>query len=341
MSGALNLTKRQKDLLKFIVEEYISTANAVGSKTIVKKYMPNVSAATIRNEMAILEDNQLLEKNHTSSGRVPSIHGYKFYEKNLSEYDVSQDDLKLKLKKIFSNRNQSINLVIEQTCKILSEGLNLPLVMISKEKEVLLKRIDLIEITKTKAMVIVITSDGNLNKTIINFDKETFLKDISICVRIFNDRLVDCPIDKIEQRIELIKNLIREKVVEYEFVIQELIEKIFHIKLSVNKVIHGQKQIVSVPEFQEKEKLKEILEILDSTSVWDQIAFVQNKTGKKTMITFGDEINHKDVVFAQTELEMNDQSETKLFMVAPTRINYAKIKGLLEFIQDEFEKGFK
>ncbi|BAC43861.1 heat-inducible transcriptional repressor HrcA [Malacoplasma penetrans] len=335
------ITQRQKELLKYIVEDYVATANPVGSKVVIEKYMPNISAATVRNDMAFLEKLGLLEKNHTSSGRVPSTAGYKFYEKNFSKPYINDENLKLKLRNVFADRTMSIDVVIEESCKIISESTKLPMIKIENNTEVLLKRIDMVEINKQSAMVIVITSDGNLTKNIIHFKDDSILKDISICIRIFNDRLIDCPIKEIATKIDSMKSIIKEKVKEYEFVLQELIERIFQIKSKMIKTVHGQSSLLAVPEFQDTEKLKEILQILESTSIWEQIAFKQNQTGSNTLITFGDEVSHEDIVFAQTDLNINEQNKTKLVMVAPTRVDYSKIKGLLEFIKNEFEKGWK
>lgn len=336
-----NLTNRQIELLRCIVEEYVATAIPVGSKTIIQKYMKDISAATVRNDMAVLEKANLLEKNHTSSGRVPSIEGYKFYEKNFSKPIVKDENLKIKLRKIFADRTKSIETIIEESCKIITESTKLPLITIEKNKDILLKRIDLVEINKSTAMVIVIASNGNLSKNIIHFNNENVLKDISICIRIFNDRLIDCPINQISEKIENLKNIIKDKVTEYEFVMQELIERIFHIKLKIIKNVHNQSSLLTIPEFQDTAKLKEILELLECTTIWEQIAFNQNNSGKKTTITFGDEMHYNNIVFAQTNIQLTDESETKLVMVAPTRVDYSKVKGLLEFIKNEFEKGWK
>lgn len=337
----MEITNRQKKLLKYIVEEYIATANPVGSKIVIEKYMTDISAATVRNEMASLEKLGYLEKNHTSSGRIPSTEGYKFYEKEFSKPHIDDENLKLKLKNIFTDRTMSIDAVIDESCKIISESTQLPMIKIEKNTDVLLKRIDLVVINNSSAMVIVITSDGNLSKNIIHFDDDSVLKDISICIRIFNDRLLDCPVKEIPTKINSMKTIIREKVKEYEFILQELIERIFHFKTKVIKTVHGQSSILAVPEFQDKEKLKEILQILESTSIWEQIAYKQEQTGHNTLITFGDDISHNDIVFAQTDLEITQENKTKLVMVAPIRVDYSRIKGLLEFIKNEFEKGWK
>ena len=334
------MTERQKIILKHIVNEYIATATAVGSKTIISKYMPEISGATVRNDMAYLEELGYLEKNHTSSGRIPSNLAYKFYEKNFSS-PVIEENLKLKLRNVFLNRKTSINAIIDESCKIISEATHLPLITIENTEDVLLKRIDLIVINNQTALIVLITSSGDINKNIIQLNDAQTLKDISICIRIFNDRLIDCPISQLNERLNSSKEIIRQKVQGYEFVLEEVIDRIFTFKTKVVKNVHGQSSLLSLPEFQDRKKLEEILKILESTSIWEHIAFRQEQTGMQTIITFGDEVNHEDFIFASTDIDLGDESKTKIVIVSPTRVDYSKIKGLLEYIKNEFEKEIK
>lgn len=336
-----SLDERKQKLLKYIIDEYIITGNPVGSKKIISKYMTNVSAATIRNDMAYLEIIGLLEKTHFSSGRVPSTLGYKYYEKNFSEKKID-NNLKIRLKNIFSERNLSIDSIIDESTKLISEVMNLPTIIINRTNNLLLKRIDLVPINNKSALILVIMSNGELIKNIFEIKNKTSLKDISICIRIFNDRLIDCPIKEIVNRMELLKSIIKEKVVEYEFIVQEFIEKIFNTKIKTNtQTIHGTNFLPSLPEFQNNKKLEHILSILEDTSVWDVIAFKQQESGNKTSITFGEEIGENDLLFASTDIVINKDNKTQISMVGPTRIDYSKIKGLLEFIKDEIEKYWK
>ena len=178
------LTERQKLILKYIVQEYIATANPVGSKTIIEKYMPDISAATVRNEMAVLEHHNYLEKNHTSSGRVPSSDGYKLYEREFSTPSID-DNLKMRLKKVFSNRSNSIDTIIDESCRIIQEVTRLPLVTIDKSANLSLKRVDLVQINEGNAIIMLILSNGDIVKNLIKIENASILKDISICVKFY------------------------------------------------------------------------------------------------------------------------------------------------------------
>lgn len=336
----MELRDRQKDLLKYIVDEYIATANPVGSKTIITKYMNNISAATIRNDMAYLEKIGLLEKNHTSSGRVPSTNGYKFYEKNFSNKEIDAN-LKLRLKKIFSDRHISINAIIEESIQIISEAMNLPVVILEKQTKTTLKRIDMVPINEKTSIIFLITSSGDLIKNLIELKDPNNVKDLSVCIRIFNDRLVDCPLDEIHERVDSIKELIKQKVIEYEFIMQEFVERIFNTKQKIHKNVYGSSSLLKLPEFQDPKKLEAVLSMLENTSVWELIAYKQQQSGSSTSIVFGDEVGQENLLFASTDIVLDEKNTTQLSMVGPTRIDYSKIKGLLEFIKNELEKNWK
>lgn len=333
------LTERQTKILKIIIDEYTALAVPIGSKEIINKHLKNLSSATVRNDMAKLEEMGYLMKTHTSSGRIPSKKGYEFYEQHILKPSIS-NDIKNKLRLIFNQRNNSIDTVIDQSVSIINEIVKLPSVITTIQKNETLKRIDLIQIDQHSAIVILVTSSGAINKININFDNDVQLEDIAICIRVFNDRLVDTPIENIKDVVDSIKKIIKSKVHQYEFVMQELIEKIFDFNTNpVKNSIHGTKYIVSQPEFRDMEKLKSVLDMLENNNIWKQIAYNQSKTGR-TSITFGSDIGNDGLSIASTSIEGNDKLH-QISIVGPTRMNYSQIKGLLDFIKEEIENVYK
>ena len=113
------LTKRQEDILKLIVEHYIKLAKPIGSKLICKKL--KCSSATVRNEMATLENVGLLEKTHTSSGRIPSEEGYRYYVDNLMELKKMNAEDMLKLQIVFKNQQLALSDVITKSLQVISD----------------------------------------------------------------------------------------------------------------------------------------------------------------------------------------------------------------------------
>ena len=138
---------RQKNILKSIVEEYIKTARPVGSKSLCKKF--KCSSATIRNDMLNLEELGYLEKQHISSGRIPSEKGYRYYVDYLMEpKKISGEDM-LKLQTIFSNNELNLNSAIEKSLEIIIDITNYTSVVLGKaSSDNNLQKVELIPITE-------------------------------------------------------------------------------------------------------------------------------------------------------------------------------------------------
>ena len=123
------LTNRQIAIFKAIVDEFTKTAEPVGSKRLIDLLDFSCSSATIRNEMAALEEMGLLEKTHTSSGRIPSSKGYRFYVENLMEKQLDEG-IKDSLQEVFRQRHFSMDEVVKKSCEILSQMTSLTSVVL-------------------------------------------------------------------------------------------------------------------------------------------------------------------------------------------------------------------
>lgn len=335
----IKLTERQIKLLKIIVEQYINEATPISSKEVIHDFFKDLSSATIRNEMAYLEKIGLIEKTHTSSGRVPTSLGYEYYRNEILEPTLTVD-LKKKLTKIFAKRLTSIETIIDESMAVINETLHLPSVVTTGETNEALKRIDLIPIHKNMAIIIVVTSSANVIKNTITFNEDKVLNDISTCIRIFNDRLVDTPIEKLPEKIESIKDIIKSSVENYEFIMQDLVKKIFDIKYQYHTSVHGTKYLTTQPEFKnDVEELNKVLDLLDKTSIWQHIAYQQSKTGKTTLITSGEKVGADKLAIATVNVK-GDKNSHQISVVGPNRMDYSKVQGILDFLKKELEKKY-
>ena len=164
------LSERQNNILKMIIEEYIKTARPVGSKAICDTL--DLSSATIRNEMASLEEVGYLEKTHTSSGRVPSEKGYRYYVDNLMKpKELTGEDV-LKLQTIFKNQSLQLNDAILKSMEIISEITSYTsLVLGSSSSENRLKKVEVVVVDTTNLIALVITDKGHVEHKNINIKK--------------------------------------------------------------------------------------------------------------------------------------------------------------------------
>ena len=167
------MDNRQKELLKEIVESYIKNVKPVGSQALCKKF--KLSSATIRNEMAALEKLGYIEKNHVSSGRVPSEKGYKYYVDNLMKPKELNGEDMLKLQTIVDNKSLVVNDIILKSMEIISELTHYTTVVLGKQSsENLVQKVEVIPIDMNNIVAIIVTDKGHVEH------KNIKLQDVSL-----------------------------------------------------------------------------------------------------------------------------------------------------------------
>lgn len=339
------LNERQKEILKIIVEAYISEKESISSLNIKSKKLYRWSSATIRNEMLILEQKGFLKKEHQSSGRIPTKEGYKMYICHLMDNLKNvNEEIKYKLVELFADRNESIDVTLNKSAEIISNFINLPIILSGNNdlgKEIL-KRLDLVELSEREFVIYAITSSGEIYKDKIFVDEFKEREDLSICVKLLNENLVGCTLSNIDKETLKLIPKIRSSVHKYEFVYEKIIAKIcsgvVNKKQSLYK-IYNKNSIISQPEVRNNQiSLEKIFNILENYSTFSQLNSNYFKTGK-TLINLDSEI---DGVSVTTTTVLDTREKTRsLSVVGPTRMNYALIRSLFEFINEkivEFSK---
>lgn len=340
----MKISKRQEDLLKYIVEEYISSTKPVGSKVVMSKYMPNISSQTIRIEMAKLEEVGLIEKTHISSGRVPSVNGYKYYDKNIL-VPILAPQIQDKLKSIFDKRINDIGIVIKQTLEIINEVTGLPSLstseVVSEEK---LSEIRLIKLDYPHALIILVSNNANITKTKISFTNESQMDDLQTCMEIFNKHLVGIKFSDINQKLLELEPIIKEQVLEYEFITQEIIYRLFQfVKESNNNrenQIVGINSIFNNPELQDPKKIQQIIKFIEDGNIWKQIKYnEENNKNSKTQIEYSSN-NDFPISIATTSLTIANKKH-HISILGPNCMDSKTIKGILEYLNKQLEEIFK
>ena len=209
------LTKRQEEILKLIVIEYIKLAKPVGSKLICDEL--NCSSATIRNEMQLLEEMGLLEKTHTSSGRIPSEKGYRYYVDNLMELKELNGEEVFKLQTVFNNTQLELSDVLSKSLELISDMTSYTSIMLdTKSHENKLKEISIVPVSETVLVVIVVTDQGYVEHKNIEL-VDVSLEEVKKTVKLINDLIVGTPIDEVSSKLEFeIKPVIGRYVKQHE-----------------------------------------------------------------------------------------------------------------------------
>ncbi|ASP28506.1 heat-inducible transcription repressor [Spiroplasma corruscae] len=334
------LSKRQDQILKAIIEEYIKTAFPVGSKRIHEVIEIEVSPATIRNESVLLEEQGYIEKAHTSSGRVPSTKGYRYYVDNLMKVN-NYDDIKTKIELIFAKRDITVDEILDKTSVLISEMTKLATIVVTSNEvdEVTLSKVELIQLTKNKAAVLFVLSNGNIQNKTINLDNVA-LNDLMISIDLFNERLVNSKISEIETKSQIIIPILKKQVKKYEFILQTLVGALIHTESNKSKT-SGVKYLLENPEFNDPKKIKSIIEFIETASPFAWFNS-QSKKGSKTSVAIGFEtgIENDDIAVVKTDFTTNFGNKASLALVGPKRIEYDKVSDLLDWIRKKIETKF-
>lgn len=327
------LSKRQNKLLKLIVEEYIKTANPVGSSLLCDSL--DCSSATIRNEMAALENIGYLEKTHTSSGRVPSEAGYRYYVDNLMEPKKMTGEDVLKLQRIFDNKQLALSDVITKSLEIISEITNCTsLVLGANSSYNKLKQVEAVPYSDDKVIAIVITDKGHVEHKELNVGNDVSPLEIKKVVDLINKLLVGTPLDEISAKLEFeVKPIIGNYVKSHEALYQAFYNAFNEFSFKNHMHMAGRTKLLDYREFDNVSKVKEILNKFEDDNMVKKIEADNNDIN----VYIGHENNFDDdVSIIKTKYVINGEEGT-IAIVGPKRMDYERVVSLLEFIKHNIE----
>ena len=337
------LTQRMVDILRAIVDEFVSTEEPVGSKTLVDKYGLPYSSATIRNDMATLESLGYLEKPHTSAGRIPSNKGYQYYCEHLLKKDMDEE-VKYALSNIFDRRSANIEDAIKESCRIVSEMTDLASGMLGPDaSNQTLEHIKVFQIDPKTVVCVFITNTGHTENKTFNFQDEVTIEDIETCTDILNDRLKGTPIYTLPERLESLKPVLTKSVQRFEM-LYNAFAGAFVKFASETLYFDGTSNMMYQPEYADIEKLKQLTKFFDDSKLFRSL--VDRQTGENDVVAVtpkGTELVCKDdiaIVSNEIKISDNPNDNARLMVVGPRRMEYSRVVNLLDFICKEIEDMF-
>lgn len=330
------ITERQKEILKFIVMEYIKTARPVSSNTICKKL--KCSSATVRNEMVILDELGYLEKNHFASGRVPSEMGYKYYVDNLmTPKNMTGEDM-LKLQTIFHNKSLDLNDVIKKSLEIVAEITSYTSVVLGKtSSENRLKKVEVIPLDGGKILTMVITDKGVVEYKNM-YLPDTDIEEVTKTVNLINKMIVGTPLNEINERLEYdIKPIISKYVRQHEALYNAFYDAFSSFTNKASDVqFVGKNNFLKQPEFTNIDKVKEILNKFEDINFISDMA--EEKNGINIYVGADSELTD-DVSVIKTKYNYNGEEGT-IAIIGPKRMEYARVVTLLNYIKENIDNNF-
>ena len=328
---------RQKELLKVIVEEYVKTARPVGSKSLCKKF--KCSSATIRNDMAALENLGYLEKTHISSGRIPSEEGYRYYVDNLMEpHKISGEDM-LKLQTIFNNKELELNDAIAKSLEIISDITNYTSVVLGKtSSDNRLQKVEVIPISERQLIAIVVTDTGHVENKNVVLEENISTEEISKTTELLNKMLVGTPIDDVPSKLEFeIKPIIRNYVENYEVVYNAFYNALSNFTKDRDVRFTGKTNILKQPEFNTVDDVKNIISKFESKDMVSKI----EETNDEVKVYIGSQSEIDDnVTVVKTKYKAHGKEGT-IAIIGPKRMEYERVINMLEYLKEHIEADGK
>lgn len=338
----MTLDERKLKILKAIIDDYIDTAEPVGSRTIARKQILGLSPATIRNEMADLEDMGYLEQPHTSAGRVPSDKGYRLYvDKLMQMRQLDLEDIEAVSKALDTKINE-LGQLIKQASVIMSRITKYTSIAMSPQMDQsTLRAVQVVPIENGKALIVVVTNTGVVKNTIIRISENIAPETVIKVSNVINEKLSGLTVEQIN--LPIIRELEYSIGLSHEIIfpilngIAECIGQIDNSEV----YMEGSKNIFNYPEFQDINKAKEFLEVLEEKDILQRILKCSTEDPCEVIIRIGSENTLpeiKDCTLVTTTYSFGNKVIGSIGVIGPTRMEYSRVVSSINYIKDRMNK---
>lgn len=331
------LTERQQQILAGVVESFVENAEPVGSRTISKRKDVQYSAATVRNEMADLEELGFLEQPHASAGRIPTNRGYRYYVDNLVKPRALNVQDIATIQRYFAQRINELEQVFQQTAIIISQLTNYTSIVLGPEVfQNSLKHLQIVQLSDHRAVAIMVTNTGHVEKHSITVPDRAVLGELEKLVNLLNDKLSGIPLHRIRSKMysEISKELSKHTE-EYEALL-EIVDQILNTDEQERIFMGGTTNLMNQPEFRDVSKVKLIFDLFEDQDVMIQL-FDPEDTGLRVSIGNENELEAvSNCSIITSSFAIQGQHVGSIGVLGPTRMDYSKLIGLIDYLSRDF-----
>lgn len=336
------LDARKKRVLQAIVDDYIESAEPVGSRTLARKYDLGVSPATIRNEMADLEMLGYLEQLHTSSGRIPSSKGYRFYVDGLIPPKPVSDEEKELINRWYRARVKRIDEVFQETARIISQVTkNVSLVLAPQMTQAAFRCLQFLPLDDRRVITVLMTDAGFIENKILEMPNGSSFEDFQRMASVINKNLAGHTLSTIDHpALAKIRDEIQDEPL-YESAL-EVINRALDSGKWERLYLGGTTQMLEQPEFHDVEKVKETLLVLEKEELMKDVLHAHMGDGLEVTIGQENEDSHfKDSSIITATYHLDGELLGTIAVLGPTRMEYAKAMSLLEYMNSNLTEVIK
>lgn len=328
------LNERKKKILQIIIEDYISSAEPVGSRTIARKYDLGLSPATIRNEMSDLELLGYLEQPHTSAGRIPSAQAYRFYVDALIEPGTLTDNDMALIDGWYNERRRNIDDIFQSTAKILSRMTqNVSMVLTNQQTIANFCYLKFLPLDSQHAILCIVADDASIDTNVVDIPLGMSSEEMDYLAGKMSKLLEDRNLSDIS--VEILQN-VHTDVVEDKLIFSSLLQAVRKMtgRRQEQKVfLGGTKQLLNQPEFRDVERVRNLLGILEEEKVLKDLLQGGEDSGLK--VTIGSENKFtgiQDCSMVQATYRLNGQIVGTMAVLGPTRMEYGKVISVMDYL---------
>lgn len=333
--GAMDLTDRQLNILKAIVKDYVETAEAVGSRTISKKYNLGISAATIRNEMADLEEMGYLIQPHTSAGRIPTQKGYRLYvDLLMSEYELEDYEKELLQRCLIDNFEKADDFISELS-GVLSSMTNYTTIAVFDKitESHRIKYIQLVSLSENKILLIVVSDEGEIKSKEFETSRPLPQAKLNLISSKLSSKLEGMKIGDIDE--DMI-SYIEYEIGEYSEIVDDLVFLLNNVadneeyKISMT----GATNILNYPEFSDMVKARSFLNMLEEKEAIAKMIGAKGIQKDNLNIVIGNEGDElsTDLSIVTATYNVSNNLHGKISFIGPTRMDYSKVYSILNYM---------
>jgi len=342
----MDLNERKTKILEAIINDYVATAEPIGSRTIAKKYDMGISSATIRNEMSDLEEMGLIIQPHASAGRVPSDKGYRLYVDSLMKQEILSDEQEDYLRQVVLHNINHIDYLMRETAKAIAMLTRYTTVVSEpRARKTCLKHVQLVPLDEN-AIIVMVVSDAKTAKNMVirvsRCPSYEELMGLSIALNahmqgMSTEMLTSGLLAKLEQAFG-----------EHRALIPQILEAIMSALGNgedARLYTSGMRNLLAFPEFSDVEKAKSIFQTLEEKDVLTNLLRDgQLADDEQTQIIIGTEneiIHLKDCSIIKAHYSFGEQARGAIGIIGPTRMDYAQVLSVLNGLVRNVKRALK
>ena len=336
------LDERKKRILEAVIEEYNATAEPVGSSKIANDYKLGFSPATIRNEMANLEELGYLEQPHVSAGRIPSSQGYRFYVDSIMQEKKLTPSEKQVIDQILKEDVTKFETLIKEASNIIARLTNYASIAIGPEMDSCqVEEIKLVKIGQDRLMIVILADNGIIKESIIKYTGQIPEENIEIFNNYLNYKLKGMNFNDIYENIN---EYVENELHNISNNIVPLVVELNNLLVNNNADIYmdGAKNLLNLPELKKEETLKNFLNIIETQDALKEM--LKNSYDGNINVYIGQENafdDLKDFTIITYKQKINDKELGTIGLIGPKRMDYKKVIPVIKYVGDVIQEKIK